>query len=146
MCAGLILNPAKYFPFNIWFNWQVCQGGFRVVGNRYVQYSQGYSLHIFLKEDNSNAKLFLFFFLNLFYISWAQTTGQNVVTSIHGRPSCSLFYHPQKTLVVTFVSTSMGKDTLGRIQKADCGKGLLQDRGLSLPWSQREGTGEEQGC
>ena len=28
--------------------------------------------------------------------------------------------------------------------KADCGKGTLQDRGLPLPWRNREGGEEEQ--
>lgn len=58
MCVGLILNPAKFFPFNIWFNWQALQKWFSELSVTDT-YSIPKAIAFFFKEDNSNAKLFL---------------------------------------------------------------------------------------
>lgn len=88
MCAGLILNPAKFFPFNIWFNWQACRGGFQSCRNRYRQYSQGYSTHhhhpfFFKRKVTVMQNLFAFYF---FYMS----------VDTNSSSECSHFY-PFKT-------------------------------------------------
>lgn len=56
MCVGPVLNHAKFFPFNIWFNWQALQVVFRLLVTDTYSIPKAIA---FFKEDNSNAKLFL---------------------------------------------------------------------------------------
>lgn len=91
-------------------------------------------------DDNRNAKLvFCCFFFTFYTFQWIQTV-QHAATSVSWRASCGIIYYPLKivTLVVTFILTSVSKDTMaGRLT---VGKGCFRSEAFSTQIGKEEGS------